>query len=169
MVVKTRTVEEAGYLDWVRPQILEELNIKELRPAEAVPGLYAESQAATGDDEDAVVTVHGYSANLDSGYMVAVDANITPELADEGLARELSHRIQNLRKSARFEITDRIVTYYQGSDDVARVMSVHGDYIKQETLSDDLLAQPPAEDAQSETAKVEGMEVTLGVCRVASA
>ncbi len=174
VVVKTRTPEEAKYLDWVRPQILEELNIKELHPADAVQGLYAEAQAAAGQDsdsnnDDAVVSVNGYSANLDSGYMVAVDANITPELADEGLARELSHRIQNLRKSARFEITDRIVTYYQGSDDVARVMATHGDYIRQETLSDDLLAQPPAEDAQSETAKVEGMDVTLGVCRVASA
>ncbi|MXZ92834.1 MAG: isoleucine--tRNA ligase [Chloroflexi bacterium] len=173
VVVKTRTADEAKYLDWVRPQILEELNIKELQPADAVQSLYAEAQAAAGHDsdsnsDDAVVSVNGYSANLESGYMVAVDANITPELADEGLARELSHRIQNLRKSARFQITDRIVTYYQGSDDVARVMATHGDYIRQETLSDDLLAQPPAEDAQSETAKVEGMEVTLGVCRVAS-
>ena len=100
--------------------------------------------------------------------MVAVDAHITPELADEGLARELAHRIQNLRKSARFEITDHIVTYYQGPEDVARVMSGHGDYIMQETLSEALLAEPPADDAKSETAKVEGMEVTLGVRKVAA-
>ena len=166
VVVKTRTADETAYLDWVRPQILEELNIKELQSADAVPTLYADAQAAAGDDDDATVSVNGYSANLEAGYMVAVDANITPELADEGLARELSHRIQNLRKSARFEITDRIVTYYQGPDDVARVMKTHGDYIKQETLSDDLLAQPPAEDAKSETAKVNDMEVTLGVSRV---
>ena len=100
--------------------------------------------------------------------MVAVDATITPELADEGMARELAHRIQNLRKGARFEITDHIVTYYQGPDDVERVMSCHGDYIKQETLSDALLPEPPADEAHAETAKVEGMEVTLGVQRVAT-
>ena len=48
-------------------------------------------------------------------------------------------------------------------DDVARVMTVHGDYIKEETLSNDLLTSVPEDAAKSETAKVEGMEVTLGV------
>ncbi|MDE2787893.1 MAG: isoleucine--tRNA ligase [Chloroflexota bacterium] len=165
VVVKTRTDAELQYLGQVRPQILEELNIKELRPAEGDGDLYVQAQELAGDDGDAVVSVAGYSAALDSGYMVAVDAQITPELADEGLARELAHRIQNLRKSARFEITDRIVTYFDGPDDVARVMTIHGDYIKQETLSDDLFDSVPEDAAKSETAQIEGMEVTLGVRR----
>ena len=166
VVVRTRTPDEAKYLNWVGEQILEELNIKTLQADGVEHDLYAEAQSAAGDDGDSVVAVNGYSAALEAGYMVAVDANITPELADEGLARELAHRIQNLRKGARFEITDHIVTYYQGPDDVARVMATHGDYIMQETLSDALLTEPPAEDAKSETAKVEGMEVTLAVRRV---
>ncbi len=168
VLVKTRSDAEVNYLTQVRPQILEELNIKELRAINGDQSLYSQAQEAAGDDSDTVVSVNGYSAALEAGYMVAVDARLTPELADEGLARELSHRIQNLRKSARFEITDRIVTYYQGPDAVSRVMSVHGDYIKQETLSDDLLAAAPGDDAQAETAKIEDMEVTLGVRRVAS-
>ena len=163
VVVKTRTPAEQQYLSEVRPQVLEELNIKELRVADTESGLYADAQAAAGDDGDAVVSVNGYSAALEAGYMVAVDAQLTPELADEGMARELAHRIQNLRKGAGFEITDRIVTYYEGSDDVGRVMDVHGDYIKEETLSNDLLTSLPEDVAKSETAKVEGMEVTLGV------
>ena len=165
VVVKTRTDAEMEYLGQVRPQILEELNIKELRAGDSAGDLYAQAQELAGDDGDAVMSVAGYSAALDSGYMVAVDARITPELADEGMARELAHRIQNLRKNARFEITDRIVTYYDGPEDVSRVMSVHGDYIKQETLSDDLLAPVPDDTAKSETAQIEGMEVTLGVRR----
>ena len=168
VVVKTRTNAERAYLTQVRPQVLEELNIKELRAVDGDVSLYEQAQAEAGDDGDTVVSVNGYSAALEAGYMVAVDARLTPELADEGLARELSHRIQNLRKSARFEITDRIVTYYQGPDAVSRVMNVHGDYIKQETLSDDLLAAAPGDDARAETAKIEDMEVTLGVRRVAS-
>ena len=163
VVVKTRTPAEQHYLSEVRPQVLEELNIKELRAADADSNLYTDAQAAAGDDGDTVVSVNGYSAALEAGYMVAVDARLTPELADEGMARELAHRIQNLRKGAGFEITDRIVTYYEGPDDVARVMTVHGDYIKEETLSNDLLASVPEDAAKSETAKVEGMEVTLGV------
>ena len=163
VVVRTRTPDEAKYLDWVSEQILEELNIKTLRADGGEQDLYLQAQSAAGDDGDAVVSVNGYSAALEAGYMVAVDSNITPELADEGLARELVHRIQNLRKGARFEITDHIVTYYQGPDDVARVMTAHRDYITQETLSDALLPQLPVEDAKSETAKLEGMEVTLAV------
>ncbi|MCE2500366.1 MAG: isoleucine--tRNA ligase [Dehalococcoidia bacterium] len=163
VVVKTRTPAEQQYLSAVRPQVLEELNIKELRAADAESSLYADAQAAAGDDADSVVSVNGYSAALEAGYMVAVDAQLTPELADEGMARELAHRIQNLRKGAGFEITDRIVTYYEGPDDVSRVMNVHGDYIKEETLSNELLTSLPEDVAKSETAKVEGMEVTLGV------
>ena len=174
VVVRTRTPGEAKYLDWVGEQILEELNIKKLQADDDVPDLYPQAQSAASQDSnsnngDSVVSVNGYSAALEAGYMVAVDANITPELADEGLARELAHRIQNLRKGARFEITDHVVTYYQGPDDIARVMKTHGDYIMQETLSDALLSEPPADDAKSETAKVEGMEVTLGVSRVLTA
>ncbi len=163
VVVKTRTPAEQHYLSEVRPQVLEELNIKELRATDADSTLYADAQAAAGDDGDTVVSVNGYSAALEAGYMVAVDARLTPELADEGMARELAHRIQNLRKGAGFEITDRIVTYYEGPDDVARVMTVHGNYIKEETLSNDLLTSVPEDAAKSETAKVEGMEVTLAV------
>jgi len=165
VVVKTRSDAELQYLGQVRPQILEELNIKELRAAEGAGDLYVQARELADDDGDTVVSVAGFSAALDSGYMVAVDARITPELADEGLARELAHRIQNLRKGARFEITDRIITYFDGPDDVARVMAVHGDYIKQETLSDDLFDSVPEDAAKSETAQIEGMEVTLGVRR----
>ena len=165
VVVKTRTDTELEHLDQVRPQILEELNIKELRAVDGGGDLYVQARELAEDDGDTVVSAGGYSAALDSGYMVAVDARITAELADEGMAREFAHRIQNLRKNARFEITDRIVTYYDGPDDVARVMSVHGDYIKQETLSDELLAPVPDDADKSETAQIEGMEVTLGVRR----
>ena len=167
VAVRTRTPAEWQYLEQVRPQILEELNIKELQPMDAGQQIYAAALAAAGDAGDTVISVSGYSVSLEAGYMVAVDAGITPELADEGLARELAHRIQNLRKGARFEITDRIVTYYHGPDDLARVMAAHGDYIRQETLSDAIIAGGPgsADAAKWETAKIEGMEVSLGVSR----
>src|SRR5918996_3563940 len=105
MVVKTRTLEEEQYLQWVEPQVLEELNVKALRPVSEGISLYQQAQQAAGEDTQTVVKIDGYSVSLDAGYMVAVDAAITPELAQEGLARELAHRIQNLRKDAGFEIT----------------------------------------------------------------
>ena len=166
VVVRTRTPDEAQYLDWVSGQILEELNIKELHTVGAEPDLYDQALSAAGDNAEAIVSVEGFSASLESGYMVAIDTRITPELADEGLARELAHRIQNLRKNARYEITDRIITYYQGPSDIVRVMDDHQAYIMQETLSEALLAQEPDPDASSESQSIEGMEVVLGVRRV---
>ena len=66
VVVKTRTEAELEYLDQVRPQILEELNIKELRTAEGAGNLYVQAQEFVGDDGDTVVSVAGYSAALEA-------------------------------------------------------------------------------------------------------
>ena len=106
-----------------------------------------------------------YWVSLEGGYMVAVDNTITPDLAEEGLARELVHRIQNLRRAARFEITDRITTFFQGPASVWEVMQKFGDYIREETLSEELVEQEPGDGAHAETQKLEGMEVVLGVKR----
>jgi isoleucyl-tRNA synthetase len=166
MVVKTRATEEEQYLGWVAAQVLEELNVKVLRGSGEEPDLYRQAQAEAGENTDVILRVGHYSVALEAGYMVAVDSAITPELAQEGLARELAHRIQNLRKDADFDITDRIITYYQGPEEVFQVMRNHADYIRQETLSDNLVPGAPPDDGGSETQKVEGMAVTLGVRRV---
>ena len=109
----------------------------------------------------------GFSVVEEGPYVVAMETEVTPELAEEGLARELVHRIQNLRRSADFELTDRIVTYYQAPDDIASVMTGNfSGYIRQETLSDELVAESPPDGAEKETSDVDGMEVTLGVRRV---
>ena len=166
MLVRTRNPEEAAHLRMVQPQILEELNIKEMHFSENAEELYQQAFDKSGDPSNSVVMVDQYSVCLDAGYMAAVDSTITPELADEGLARELAHRIQGLRREAKFELTDRIVTYYQGPEQVAQVMQNHADYISQETLSDRLVPGAPEDGERPEAQKVEGMEVTLEVRRV---
>ncbi len=60
----------------------------------------------------------GYSVSEDGGYLVAVTTDLTPELVQEGNARELVRRIQQLRKDADLEISDRIVTYVCDDDGV---------------------------------------------------
>ena len=104
----------------------------------------------------------GYSANSEAGYAVAVTTHVSPELALEGLARELVHRIQDMRRAAGFDIADHIVTYYDGGPRLDDVLVAHGDYIAQETLSRLVKAQP-APGAYAETHKMDGIEVTLGV------
>jgi isoleucyl-tRNA synthetase len=164
--VKPRVPVEKDYLGQVQSQVLDELNIKELQVLDDLSVLYQQVYQAAGDQTEAIIVVAHYSVALEGGYMVALDTTLTPELEDEGLARELAHRIQNLRRDARFELTDRIVTYYQGPEAVDRVMRNYSDYICQETLTEDLVAGTPEDEAKTEVQKVEGMEVVLGVKRV---
>jgi isoleucyl-tRNA synthetase len=107
----------------------------------------------------------GFCAAQESGYFVAVPTAITQELADEGLARELVHRLQTMRRNAGFDIADRIVTYYQGGNDVRRVMGSFGDYLRQETLSRELVEGEPPPDAHQEEHTVDGQQIRLAVQR----
>jgi len=84
----------------------------------------------------------------------------------EGLAREIVHRIQNLRKEAGFEIADRIKTYYAADAEIAIVMRAFEQYISAETLSVALSDDAPEHGVHSETADIDGRTVTLSVVRV---
>ena len=110
--------------------------------------------------------VEGYSVASASGYTVAVTTDVSEEMRLEGMARELVHRLQNMRREAGFEIADRIETFYAGDEEIGRVLSVHGEYVEQETLSRVLVDREPPEGAYVESHKVDGSEVTLGVLRV---
>jgi isoleucyl-tRNA synthetase len=69
---------------------------------------------------------------------VALDTTITPELEKEGIAREFVNRVQNLRKEAGFEVTDRIEIAVQAPEKVANAIQEMADYIKSETLALDI-------------------------------
>ena len=118
-----------------------------------------------------VVGKEGFAVAQDAGYTVIVDRRLTPELADEGLARELVHRIQTMRRNAGFDIADRIVAHYDGDDDVRRVMlpGKQGDYVRQETLSRELVEGEPPPGAHIEEHTVDGRSVRLAVQRVEGA
>jgi isoleucyl-tRNA synthetase len=107
----------------------------------------------------------GLAVATERGVTVAVDAVITPELRAEGLAREVVRRVQTMRKEAGFNIEDRITTWYLAENEMGDVMRAWGDYIRAETLSNELVAQAPPPDAYSENHTVDGASITLGVKR----
>jgi isoleucyl-tRNA synthetase len=107
----------------------------------------------------------GYASAEEAAYVVVVATELTPELADEGLAREVVHRLQSMRRNAGFEIAHRIVTYYQGGEALRRVMQRFADYVRQETLSLELVESEPPSGAHVETHTLDGQEVTLAVRR----
>jgi len=76
------------------------------------------------------------------------------------------HRLQIMRRSAGFDIADYIVTYYQGEAYMRKVMVDFADYIKQETLSRQLIEGVPEEDVFTESYKLSGYDILLGVKRL---
>jgi isoleucyl-tRNA synthetase len=96
---------------------------------------------------------------------VAVCTEVSQALEMEGMAREIVHRIQNMRKSAGFEIADYIVTFAEGDDYIQKILNdqASADYIKQETLSKDLAAGVPEHGVYAESFKLSGHPVKLGV------
>lgn len=106
----------------------------------------------------------GVVAVTEGVLTVAVDPVLTPELADEGLVREITHRIQGLRRNAGFEIADSIFTFYEAAPDVERVMSNWGSYIRKETLSVQIVKGIlETEGVTADDYKLEGHVVRLGV------
>ncbi|GAB4363896.1 MAG: isoleucine--tRNA ligase [Calditrichia bacterium] len=70
--------------------------------------------------------------------VIGLDTRITEELETEGIAREFVNRIQNLRKEAGFEVTDRIKIFVDAPQKVANAIQKMADYIKTETLATEI-------------------------------
>ncbi len=109
----------------------------------------------------------GLAVVADKLITVGIDVVITADLAAEGLARELVRRIQNMRKDAGFDISDKINIYYQAEGSVHRVFENWAAYIKTETLALSINHQLIPESAFQRKEKVEGLDVMLGVEKVA--
>ena len=135
-------------LERLASQVQEEVNVKALEVVADLPA--GEGSVASEGD-----------------LAVMLDTNITPQLAAEGLAREIVHRLQNMRRAAGFDIADSIVTYYRGEAYVGQVMADFADYIRQETLSRELVDAVPEEADFQETYKLSGYDVLLGVKKLA--
>ena len=78
--------------------------------------------------------IPGLTVASEGRYTVALDITITDELRLEGIARELVNRIQNMRKDAGLEVTDKINIEIKQSELTAQVVKVHGTYIAGQTL-----------------------------------
>ena len=79
--------------------------------------------------------IEGWLVANSNGVTVALDVTISPELKNEGIARELVNRIQNLRKDSGFEVMDRIEVTIQEGEKLKLAVSQNLEYIKRETLT----------------------------------
>ncbi len=91
--------------------------------------------------EDVEITsqdIEGWLVANEGALTVALDVTLTDELREEGIARELVNRIQNLRKDSGFEVTDKIDVQLQKDAQIAAAIASNEAYIKSETLTEEL-------------------------------
>jgi isoleucyl-tRNA synthetase len=83
--------------------------------------------------------IEGWLVANANGITVALDITISPELKEEGMARELVNRIQNIRKDSGFEVTDKIKVHLQKNAELEKAVTANATYIKSETLTEKLV------------------------------
>ncbi len=114
-----------------------------------------------------VSAADGFEVVEEAGHMVALDVRLTPELINEGLAREIIRRIQVMRKDAGFEVDDRIEIYYQADETLTRVMEQFGDYVRSETLAEAVHQAPAPAESFRASLDIDKHPIELGILRVA--
>ena len=94
--------------------------------------------------------IPGWLVANEGRLTVALDITVTDELKKEGLARELVNRIQNLRKSSGFEITDKVNITLASSAEMDGAVEAYQEYIKSQVLANNLVVTAePISDATS--------------------
>ncbi len=115
-------------------------------------------------EEDLLISMaqkEGYVSDSEGGVTVVLDTNLTPELIEEGMVREIISKLQTMRKEADFEVTDRIHVTYSGSDKVGEIFEKYGENIKTVVLAD-TVTEGMTDGYQKEW-KINGETVLLGV------
>ena len=98
--------------------------------------LNGEAVEVTRDMVDVKITAkEGFAVAMENNIFTILDTTITPELAQEGLARELVSKVQQLRKQNNYEMMDNIRIFIEADEDVAAAVECHKDYIMKETLA----------------------------------
>ena len=144
--------------------------VRSLTPADIADlkgggGIEVAGGRITLDDLDVQRTEKvGIVAALENNLGVGLDTQLDAELEAEGLARELVNRIQNLRKTAGLEVSDRIELGVQGADEVESAVAGHRDYVSGETLAVALrIGSLPDDPAQSQALTVNGLAATVAL------
>jgi isoleucyl-tRNA synthetase len=105
----------------------------------------------------------GFAVAEDGAYVAALVTDLTPELLSEGLAREFLRRIQDLRKTADLDVSDRIELFVEASAGLRTAVEVHAEYIKAETLAVKLSFDNPPSNTTVVEDEFEGEKVKAGI------
>ena len=106
----------------------------------------------------------GWIVANEGNLTVALDVTLTPELINEGRAREIINRIQNIRKSRDYDITDRIKLVFEPGEFIDGVLADFADYIGRQVLAEAVVSGPvDAASSTVETLAIDDVEVKVDI------
>ena len=109
--------------------------------------------------------IKGWLVESDGSLTVALDTELDEQLIDEGFAREFVNRVQNMRKEAGLEVTDRIRIFHASSVRLSKALNRLVEYIRQETLAVELSETPPASLALTK-AEINSEQTSIAIEKV---
>jgi isoleucyl-tRNA synthetase len=109
----------------------------------------------------------GFAVASEGAYLAALVTDLTPELENEGLAREFVRRVQDLRKKAEFDIADRIDVFFQATPKLGAAIMQFKEYISMETLAKTLTSASAFVGMQTSDDEFDGETVKIGIRKLA--
>lgn len=122
-----------------------------------------EASVDAADVEIISEDIPGWLVANEGNVTVALDITVTPSLRQEGVAREIVNRVQNLRKSRDYQITDRINIVFAASQLTDDAVAGYADYISRQVLADTLAVGEVADDELTEVLDIDGTDVKVRI------
>lgn len=110
--------------------------------------------------------IAGWIVESDKGITVAVDTQLTPELISEGLAREFVNRVQNMRKDAGLQVTDKINIAFSGNSEIEVAINSFRNYIAIETLAEKVESKADFNGGFVQDWKIGGDDIKIKIEKV---
>jgi isoleucyl-tRNA synthetase len=144
----------------------EEVSIIE-KGIDVVINIENENISISKDDVEIISTeITGWVVEAEDGITVAIDTELDDALIEEGLAREFVNRIQNMRKDAGFEVTDKIIINFTASKNFVRAIKNFNQYISTETLAEKLSENSGTGDGFSQEFKIGEFDCSINIVKV---
>jgi isoleucyl-tRNA synthetase len=125
-----------------------------------------ESPVVTTEDVEIIPEdVPGWLVANDGNITVALDVTVTDELRNEGMGRELVNRIQNIRKSSDFEITDKVMVEITRNEQTDAAIQTFGSYISAQVLATEINVVDAIEDERGVELDIDGIVVKVLVVK----
>lgn len=125
--------------------------------------LAGEEFVATSDDVQVTIQAkEGFNVSMADNQFLILDTVLSEALIQEGYARELVSKVQNLRKTSGFEVTDHIHIFFEGDEEIQAAVEAFGAYIQKETLAISIEAKSGLDEKQN----LNGHETGLAVEKV---